>query len=136
MWTPSVRPIASSSLGRGCRPDGSAYTFSTANPFKQTVQLDRAVTGNMHTGYALPRKKDSEADSKYTPYFYVWTKSIDESKDQASQFGGGELKNFRSISTMPLWMCPSECAKPSVLCAITRRVVPISAMPEWAQIFR
>ena len=26
------------------------------------------------------------------PYFYVWTKSIDESKDQASQFGGGELK--------------------------------------------
>ena len=76
----------------GCRPDGSAYTFSTANPFKQTVQLDRAVTGNMHTGYALPRKKDSEADSKYTPYFYVWTKSIDESKDQASQFGGGELK--------------------------------------------
>lgn len=76
----------------GCRPDGSAYTFSTANPFKQTVQLDKAVTGNMHTGYALPRKKDSEADSKYTPYFYVWTKSIDESKDQASQFGGGELK--------------------------------------------
>lgn len=76
----------------GCRPDGSAYTFSTANPFKQTVQLDRAVTGDMHTGYALPRKKDSEADSKYTPYFYVWTKSIDESKDQASQFGGGELK--------------------------------------------
>lgn len=76
----------------GCRPDGSAYTFSTANPFKQTVQLDRAVTGNMHTGYALARKKDSEADSKYTPYFYVWTKSIDESKDQASQFGGGELK--------------------------------------------
>lgn len=76
----------------GCRPDGSVYTFSTANPFKQTVQLDKAVTGNMHTGYALPRKKDSEADSKYTPYFYVWTKSIDESKDQASQFGGGELK--------------------------------------------
>ena len=76
----------------GCRPDGSAYTFSTANPFKQTVQLDRAVTGDMHTGYALPRKNDSEADSKYTPYFYVWTKSIDESKDQASQFGGGELK--------------------------------------------
>ena len=76
----------------GCRPDGSVYTFSTANPFKQTVQLDKAVTGNMHTGYALPRKKDSETDSKYTPYFYVWTKSIDESKDQASQFGGGELK--------------------------------------------
>lgn len=84
--------IQTSSLGQpdrmpltwhGFRPDGTAYRFDNTydNPFFQKIKLDKTVDNDLHTGYPLFRKNENESDSKWTPYFYVWMKSLDESKN-------------------------------------------------------
>ena len=69
----------------GFRPDGHGYSFTNVHddPFFQEVRLDKADPNNLKTGYPLFRLKDGQKDTDWTPYYYVWMKSIDESRDNA-----------------------------------------------------
>lgn len=69
----------------GFRADGTAYRFDTHtdDPFFVKVQLDKALSSDPKTGYPLLRKQKNESDSQWTPYYYVWMKSLDETKDIA-----------------------------------------------------
>ena len=69
----------------GYRPDGHGYTFASVHddPFFQQVRLDKADPNNLKTGYPLFRLKDGQQDTDWTPYYYVWMKSIDETRDKA-----------------------------------------------------
>lgn len=51
-------------------------------PFRQYVQFDR-TTESMQSGYPLLRLQDGQNDTEWSPYYYVWMKSLDESKDKA-----------------------------------------------------
>ena len=69
----------------GYRPDGHGYSFVSVqdDPFFQQVRLDKADPNNLKSGYPLFRLKSGQQDTEWTPYYYVWMKSIDESRDNA-----------------------------------------------------
>ena len=69
----------------GYRPDGHGYSFVSVqdDPFFQQVRLDKADPNNLKSGYPLFRLKQGQKDTEWTPYYYVWMKSIDESRDNA-----------------------------------------------------
>ncbi len=68
----------------GLTPGGHGYNYSSTydEPFYQSVKMDKAQDNNSHTGYSMARKEGNK-DSKWTPYYYIWMKSIDESRDEA-----------------------------------------------------
>ena len=71
----------------GLQPNGNsttAYTFVTPSdiPFFQSVTLDKAQANNSQTGYPLLRKEGNK-NANWTPYYYLWVKSLDESRDNA-----------------------------------------------------
>lgn len=83
LGAPSREPLP----WHGLQPNGNstaAYTFVTSSdtPFFQSVTLDKAQANNSHTGYPLLRKEGNK-DAKWTPYYYLWVKSLDESRDNA-----------------------------------------------------
>lgn len=81
LGTPDRLPLS----WNGFRADGTAYRFDTHtdDPFFVNVKLDKADANNIRTGYPLFRKSNNESDSQWTPYFYVWMKSLDETKNKA-----------------------------------------------------
>ncbi len=83
LGAPSREPLP----WNGLQPNGNsttAYNFITSSdiPFFQSVTLDKAQANNSQTGYPLLRKEGNK-DAKWTPYYYLWVKSLDESRDNA-----------------------------------------------------
>ena len=75
----------------GLKPDGGAYNFvyQSDPTFLVSTQFANASPTNLSTGYPLFRPNKDNVDSDPTPFYYVWVKSIDESRDNAlySSFG-------------------------------------------------
>lgn len=64
---------------------GNAYHFDHQgdNPFAKYVQMDGVKDNDYHTGILLKRGTPGQEDAPWTPYYYVWVKSLDESRSQA-----------------------------------------------------
>ena len=92
--------ISVSELGRPSREDflpwhpykanGVAYSYAGTfdRPFTAKVQLDLAKDDNYKTGYFLRRTERDKDDNvivegNWTPYYYLWVKSLDETREQA-----------------------------------------------------
>ena len=69
----------------GFDADGKAYRFDkqTDKPFFKYVKLDGVVDNDYHTGVLLKRGTPGQEDAPWTPYYYVWVKSLDETKSEA-----------------------------------------------------
>ena len=69
----------------GFDANGHAYRFEKQNdkPFFKYVKMDGVVDNDYHTGILLKRGTPGQEDAPWTPYYYVWVKSLDESKSQA-----------------------------------------------------
>ena len=69
----------------GYDANGHAYHFDhqADNPFVKYVQMDGVKDNDYHTGVLLKRGTPGQEDAPWTPYYYVWVKSLDESRSQA-----------------------------------------------------
>ena len=69
----------------GFDANGNAYRFDkqTDKPFFKYVKLDGVVDNDYHTGVLLKRGTPGKEDAPWTPYYYVWVKSLDETKSEA-----------------------------------------------------
>ena len=69
----------------GYDANGHAYHFvhQADNPFVKYVQMDGVKDNDYHTGVLLKRGTPGQEDAPWTPYYYVWVKSLDESRSQA-----------------------------------------------------
>lgn len=69
----------------GFDANGNAYRFDqqSDNPFFKYVKMDGVVDNDYHTGILLKRGTPNKEDAPWTPYYYVWVKSLDETKSQA-----------------------------------------------------
>ena len=69
----------------GYDANGHAYHFDhqADNPFAKYVQMDGVKDNDYHTGILLKRGTPGQEDAPWTPYYYVWVKSLDESRSQA-----------------------------------------------------
>lgn len=77
----------------GYRPGGGYYTY-TANhqePFKSENYFDKAKENDKKTGYFLAKGKTNGEAGAWTPYYYLWVKSIDENQTRPL-FGSSGLK--------------------------------------------
>ena len=68
----------------GYRPGGGNYTYATNHqePFKSSTTFDKVVAGKNSSGYFLA-KGTGGTPGAWTPYYYLWVKSLDESRDVA-----------------------------------------------------
>lgn len=62
------------------KDNGHAYNFVTQYdpPFFKYSDLAVTQENDFHTGIPLKRKKDTEQEGEWTPYYYLWVKSTDE----------------------------------------------------------
>lgn len=69
----------------GFDANGKAYRFDkqTDKPFFKYVKMDGVVDNDYHTGVLLKRGTPGKEDAPWTPYYYVWVKSLDETKSEA-----------------------------------------------------
>ncbi len=65
--------------------NGHAYHFDNQadKPFLKYVQMDGVKDNDYHTGVLLKRGTPGKEDAPWTPYYYMWVKSLDESRSQA-----------------------------------------------------
>lgn len=61
---------------------GYRFDQLSDKPFRQYVQFDR-TTASMQSGYPLLRLEKGKTDTEWSPYYYVWMKSLDESREKA-----------------------------------------------------
>lgn len=78
---PDRKPLA----WNGFDGAGHAYHFDNQSdtPFFKYVQMDGVKDNDYHTGVLLKRGSPGQTDAPWTPYYYVWVKSLDESRSQA-----------------------------------------------------
>ena len=58
------------------------YTANHQTPFKMSTDFDKVEPGKLASGYDLPRGKTEKgvtSPGAWTPYYYLWVKSLDES---------------------------------------------------------
>ena len=69
----------------GFDANGHAYHFDNQadKPFIQYVNMEGVKDNDYHTGILLKRGTPNKEDAPWTPYYYVWVKSLDESRSQA-----------------------------------------------------
>ncbi len=69
----------------GFDANGNAYHFDNQSdkPFIKYVNMDGVKDNDYHTGILLKRGTPNKEDAPWTPYYYVWVKSLDESRSQA-----------------------------------------------------
>ena len=78
---PDRKPLA----WNGFNANGTAYHFDNQSdkPFFKYVQMDGVTDNDYHTGIPLKRGTPNKEDAPWTPYYYVWVKSLDEGRSQA-----------------------------------------------------
>ena len=69
----------------GFDANGHAYHFDNQadKPFIKYVNMEGVKDNDYHTGILLKRGTPNKEDAPWTPYYYVWVKSLDESRSQA-----------------------------------------------------
>ena len=69
----------------GFDANGHAYHFDNQadKPFIKYVDMEGVKDNDYHTGILLKRGTPNKEDAPWTPYYYVWVKSLDESRSQA-----------------------------------------------------
>lgn len=69
----------------GFDTNGHAYHFDNQadKPFIKYVDMEGVKDNDYHTGILLKRGTPNKEDAPWTPYYYVWVKSLDESRSQA-----------------------------------------------------
>ena len=69
----------------GFDANGLAYHFDNQadKPFIKYVDMEGVKDNDYHTGILLKRGTPNKEDAPWTPYYYVWVKSLDESRSQA-----------------------------------------------------
>ncbi len=55
------------------------YTANHQTPFKMSADFDLALANNLSSGYWMPKGKNPGDAGNWTPYYYLWVKSLDES---------------------------------------------------------
>ena len=62
-----------------------AYHFDNQadNPFSKYVKMDGVKDNDYHTGILFKRGTPNKEDAPWTPYYYVWVKSLAEDRSQA-----------------------------------------------------
>lgn len=78
---PDRKPLA----WHGFDANGHAYHFDNQSdtPFSKYVDMDGVKDNDYHTGILFKRGTPNKEDAPWTPYYYVWVKSLDESRSQA-----------------------------------------------------
>ena len=78
---PDRKPLA----WNGFDANGNGYHFvnQSDKPFLKYVKMDGVSDNDYHTGILLKRGTPGQKDAPWTPYYYVWVKSLDESRSQA-----------------------------------------------------
>ena len=55
------------------------YSANHQTPFKMSTDFDLAESNNLSSGYWMPKGKNPGDAGDWTPYYYLWVKSLDES---------------------------------------------------------
>ena len=87
LTAPDRKPLAWNGFDGTVDANGNGHAYHFDNqadaPFSKYVKMDGVKDNDYHTGILLKRGTPNKEDAPWTPYYYVWVKSLDESRSQA-----------------------------------------------------